>query len=88
MGGVETGVQTLYYGLGIVFMLGGVVAAYVRKLQSRIGEQEKGLVEYMWPSVTHRRNFWPKPSRKFLTRFATLAVASISIRDGTDGATF
>jgi hypothetical protein len=45
MGGVETGVQTLYYGLGIVFMLGGVVAAYVRKLQSRIGEQEKGLVE-------------------------------------------
>ena len=27
-------------------MLGGAVVAYVRKLQSRIGEQEKGLVEY------------------------------------------
>ena len=39
---VETGVQTL----GIIFMLGGVVAAYVKRLQSRIGEQEKALIEY------------------------------------------
>jgi hypothetical protein len=40
MGNVESGVQTLYYGLGIIFTLGGAVAAYVKRLQSRIGEQE------------------------------------------------
>jgi hypothetical protein len=45
-GGVETGVQTLYYSLAIIFMLGGVVAAYVRNLQGRIGKQEKELVDY------------------------------------------
>ena len=39
-------VETLYYGLGIIFMLGGVVAAYVRSLQGRIGKQEAALVEY------------------------------------------
>jgi hypothetical protein len=43
---VETGVQTLYYGLGIIFMLGGVVAAYVKALQLRVGKQEKELSEY------------------------------------------
>ena len=43
---VETGVQTLYYGFGIIFMLGGVVAAYVRSLQGRIDKQEAALVEY------------------------------------------
>jgi hypothetical protein len=43
---VESDVQTLYYGLGIIFMLGGAVAAYVKRLQSRIGEQEKALIEY------------------------------------------
>jgi hypothetical protein len=43
---VETGVQTLYYGLGIIFMFGGAVAAYVKRLQSRISEQEKALIEY------------------------------------------
>jgi hypothetical protein len=43
---VETGVQTLYYGLGIIFMLGGVVTAYVRALQGRIGKQERELVDY------------------------------------------
>jgi len=32
--------------LGIIFMLGGVVAAYVRSLQGRIGKQEAALVEY------------------------------------------
>jgi hypothetical protein len=31
MGNGESGVQTLYYGLGIVFMLGGAVAAYVKR---------------------------------------------------------
>jgi hypothetical protein len=46
MGNVENGVQTLYYGLGIIFMLGGAVAAYVRALQTRIGKQERDLVEY------------------------------------------
>ena len=46
IGSVETGVQTLYYGLGIIFMLGGVVTAYVRSLQGRIGKQEAALVEY------------------------------------------
>jgi hypothetical protein len=39
-------VQTLYYVLGIIFMLGGVVTAYVRSLQGRIGKQEAALVEY------------------------------------------
>ena len=43
---VETGVQTLYYGFGIIFMLGGVVAAYVKALQLRVGKQEKDLSEY------------------------------------------
>jgi hypothetical protein len=43
---VETGVQTLYYGLGIIFMLGGVVAAHVRALQGRVGKQERELVDY------------------------------------------
>jgi hypothetical protein len=42
MGNVENGVQTLYYGLGIIFMLGGAVAAYVRALQTRVGKQERG----------------------------------------------
>ena len=43
---VETGVQTLYYGLGIIFMLGGAVAAYVKALQLRVGKQEKELSDY------------------------------------------
>jgi hypothetical protein len=32
MGNVESGVQTLYYSFGIVFMLGGPVAAHVKRL--------------------------------------------------------
>jgi hypothetical protein len=40
------GVQTLYYGLEIIFMLGGVVAADVRSPQGRISKQEAPLVEY------------------------------------------
>ena len=43
---VEIGVQTLYYGLGIIFMLGGVIAAYVKALQLRVGKQEKELSDY------------------------------------------
>jgi hypothetical protein len=46
VGGVESGVQTLYYALGIIFMLGGAVAAYVKDLQGRIGKQEKELSDY------------------------------------------
>ena len=46
VGSVESGVQTLYYGLGIIFMLGGAVAAYVKRLQSRVCDQEKSLTEY------------------------------------------
>lgn len=38
--------QTLYYGLGIIFMLGGVVAAYVKARQLRVGKQEKELSDY------------------------------------------
>jgi hypothetical protein len=45
-GGVETSVQTLYYVLAIVFMLGGAVTAYVRALQTRVGKQERDLVDY------------------------------------------
>jgi hypothetical protein len=36
-------VQTLYYGLGIIFMLGGAVAAYVKRLQSRVSDRERSL---------------------------------------------
>ena len=39
-------VQTLYYALGIIFMLGGAVAVYVKNLQGRIGKQEKELSDY------------------------------------------
>jgi hypothetical protein len=46
LGTVESGVQTLYYVLGIVFMLGGAVAAYVKGLQSRVGKMEKSLSDY------------------------------------------
>jgi hypothetical protein len=46
MSNVESGVQTLYYGLGIIFMLGGAVAAYVKALQLRVGKEEKDLGEY------------------------------------------
>jgi hypothetical protein len=46
------------YGLGIIFMLGGVVAAYVKALQLRVGKQEKSLAitSSMSLSATHRRN--------------------------------
>jgi hypothetical protein len=50
-GNVESGVQTLYYGLGSMF--GGVVAAYVKALQLR---RTLAITGFMWPSATHRRN--------------------------------
>jgi hypothetical protein len=46
MGNVESGVQTLYCGLGITFMLGGAAAAYVKRLQSRVSDQEKALSDF------------------------------------------
>jgi hypothetical protein len=46
MGNFESGAQTLYYGLGIISMLGGAVAAYVKRLQSWAGHQKKTLTEY------------------------------------------
>ena len=52
VGSVESGVQTLYYGLGIIFMLGGVVAAYVRALQGRISKQEAALVDVTRAGLT------------------------------------
>jgi hypothetical protein len=57
MGNVESGVQTLYCGLGITFMLGGAAAAYVKRLQSRVSDQEKrsATSRYMSLSTTHRR---------------------------------
>jgi len=42
----DRGADALYYGLGIIFMLGGAVAAYVKRLQSRVSDQEKSLTEY------------------------------------------
>jgi hypothetical protein len=46
MGGLASSVMAIYYGLAIIFMLGGAVAAYVRNLQRRIGDQEKSLGEF------------------------------------------
>jgi hypothetical protein len=43
-GGVETGVQTPYYILAIIFMLGGGVAAYVKGLQGSIGKMAHSAV--------------------------------------------
>jgi hypothetical protein len=60
-GGVATVVQTLYYVLGIVFMLGGAVAAYVKGPQGLIGKMEKALVEYKFYVAE------PYPSQEFLT---------------------
>jgi hypothetical protein len=53
MGNVESGVQTLYYGLGIIFMLGGVVAADVRRLRSRVSDREKALSDFMLYVAEH-----------------------------------
>jgi hypothetical protein len=86
---VETGVQTLYYGLGIIFMLGGAVTAYVKTLQSRVGKREQALTEYKlqvafkWHSTTSRRNIWPNRSEGFLTQSATLPVALITFSIST-----
>jgi hypothetical protein len=46
IGTVESGVQTLCYGLGVIFMLGGVVAADVKALRLRVGKRQKDLSDY------------------------------------------
>jgi hypothetical protein len=53
MGSVESGVQTLSYGSGIIFMLGGAVVAYVKALQSRIGKQKQALTDYKLEAAQH-----------------------------------
>ena len=78
IGSVETGVQTLYDGLGIVFMLGGAVVAY-RNLQGRIGKQERELVDYKLYVPDNEGILGRVEALKFLTRFATSPVASISV---------
>ena len=40
-------------GLGIIFMLGGAIAAYVKRLQSRVNDQEKALGEFKLYVVGH-----------------------------------
>ena len=51
MGSITSSVMPTYYGLAIILMLGGAVAAYVRSLQRSLGE-----FDCMLPSNTHRRN--------------------------------
>jgi hypothetical protein len=46
MGSITSSVMPTYYGLAIILMLGGAVAAYVRNLRRRIGDQEKSLGEF------------------------------------------
>jgi len=58
MGNVESGVRTLYYGLGIIFMFGGAVVAYVKALQSRIGKQEQALTDYKLEAAQHYVSKW------------------------------
>jgi hypothetical protein len=63
-------VQALYYGLGIIFMLGGAVAAYLKRLQGRVGEQEKALSDFKLDVAEH---YAPQEflNRKSPTRYAT-----------------
>jgi hypothetical protein len=59
-------------------MLGGVVTAYVKALQIRIGKQEKELSGYKLYVVERyaSKEFLERDEKgKFLTRFATLPVA-------------
>jgi hypothetical protein len=72
---VESGVQTLYYGLGIVFVLGGAVTAYVRALQCRIGKQEQALVEYKLEVAQHyvSKEYMAESERRILDSIRHLA---------------
>jgi hypothetical protein len=75
MGNVESGVQTLYYGLGIIFMLGGVVAPYVKALQLRVGKQEKDLSEYKLYVAEHSasKEYLSETKREILDSIRDLA---------------
>jgi hypothetical protein len=72
---VETGVQTLYYGLGIIFMLGGAVTAYVKTLQSRVGKQEQALTEYKLEVAQHyvSKEYMAESERRILDSIRDLA---------------
>jgi hypothetical protein len=69
-------VQTLYYGLGIVFMLGGAVLACVRRLQSRIGDQEKALTDYKLEAAQHyvSKEYMNESERRILDSIRDLAL--------------
>jgi hypothetical protein len=42
-----------YYGLGIIFSLCGAVAAYIKRLQSRVGGQEKAVGDFKLSVAEH-----------------------------------
>jgi hypothetical protein len=75
MSNVESGVQTLYYGLGIVFMLGGAVVAYVKALQSRIGKQEQAQTNYKLEAAQHHvsKEYMNESERRILDSIRDLA---------------
>ena len=75
MSNVESGVQTLYYGLGIVFMLGGAVVAYVKALQSRIGKQKQALTDYKLEAAQHyvSKEYMNESERRILDSIRDLA---------------
>jgi hypothetical protein len=72
---VEAGVQTPYYGLGIIFMLGGAVTAYVKTLQSRVGKQEQALTEYKLEVAQHyvSKEYMAESERRILDSIRDLA---------------
>jgi hypothetical protein len=80
----------VYYGLGTIFMLGDVVAAYVKELQGRVGRMEKTLSDYKLYVAEHyaSKEFLSDLKRKSPSRYATLDDVSMtfSIPIGTDGA--
>ena len=65
---VETGVQTLYYGLEIVSMV-----AYVKRLQ--IGDQEKALTDYKLEAAQHfvSKEYMNESERRILDSTRDLA---------------
>jgi hypothetical protein len=72
-------------GLGIIFMLDGVVAAYVSGCKAGLASKRKrqSNINCMSPSATPLRSSWAKPSGKFSIRFATSPVESIGTRNET-----
>ena len=56
-------------------MLGGVVAAYVKRLQSRIGDQEKALTDYKLEAAQHyvSKEYINESERRILDSIRDLA---------------